>query len=237
MQRYFVNNKENNIVTINNEDSHHIKNVMRMSLHEKVELVYQNNLYIGEIIALDNNVKCKIIEEKENKEKKIPKVIIAQALVKEKKMDYILQKSCELKAFEIIPLNTERSVVKLDKNDSKKIERWCKILKEASEQSKRVNIPKIDKILDLKELKDIKADNKYICSVKENIKTIKSVLSNINNSDTIIFVIGPEGGLSEKEEDLLQSYGYERISFGENVLRTETASLFVLSAINYEFLG
>ncbi|MBR1385391.1 MAG: 16S rRNA (uracil(1498)-N(3))-methyltransferase [Bacilli bacterium] len=237
MQRYFVNSKENNIIIINKEDSHHIKNVMRMSLYDKVELIYENTIYIGEIIELSDNVKCKIIEEKENKEDKTPKVIIAQALVKEQKMDYILQKACELGLFELIPINTERSVVKLDKKDNKKITRWCKILKEASEQSKRVNIPKIDKILDLKELKEIKADYKFICSVKENTKTIKSVLSNINISDTIIFVIGPEGGLSEKEENLLETYGYKRVSFGHNVLRTETASLFVLSAINYEFMG
>ena len=236
MQRYFVNNYKE-VITIGKEDSHHIKNVMRMNIGDKIEIIYENSLFIAEITKIDSQVECKAIEKVETEDYGIPKVIIAQAIVKEQKMDYILQKSCELGVYEIIPINTERSIVKLNNNDYKKINRWCKILKEASEQSKRLSIPKIDKIVDIKDLKEIKSNYKFICSVNETRKTIKSVLSNIKNSDTIIFVIGPEGGLSKKEEDSLIQDGFIPISLGKNVLRTETASSFVLSAINYEFLG
>ena len=159
-----------------------------------------------------------------------------QSLVKEQKMDYILQKSTELGVDEIIPLNAERSIIKIDNKENKKIERWNKVLKEASEQSKRNTIPILDKIYSLKDLKDIDIKHKYICSVKEKEKTIKSILSKISISDTILFVIGPEGGLSDKEEEILVESGFERITLGSNVLRTETASSFILSAIDYEFM-
>ncbi len=234
MQRYFVNEKNDSFFIINKEDSYHITKVMRMNIKDNIEVVFDKKLYICEILELGEFVKCKIIEEIPEKERTIPKVIIAQALVKEQKMDYILQKTCELGAYSIIPFNASRSVVKLEKND-KKIIRWNKILKEAGEQSKRCDIPILEDILDISELKKIDCEHKYICSVNERVKTIKSVLSNVKKSDTIIFVIGPEGGFAPQEEKELMECGYEAISFGDNVLRTETAPLFVLSVINYEF--
>lgn len=237
MQRYFVSHidDENNIV-LSQDDSYHIVKVMRMSIGDRIEVVSLGIEYVCEIIELDNIVKCRVVEKLEEKTRKIPKIVLAQSLVKEQKMDYILQKSTELGVFEIIPVLTERSIIKVDNKEFKKIERWKKVLKEASEQSKRNDIPRIEKICKLDELKSLNFTHKYICSVNEKSKTIKSVLSKVDIDDTILFVIGPEGGLSEKEEKLLFENGFEAISFGDNVLRTETASLFVLSAINYEFM-
>ena len=90
--------------------------------------------------------------------------------------------------------------------------------------------------MDLKDLVNVNAKYKFVCSVKEKSKTIKSILSNVNNSDTILFVIGPEGGLDNYEEEFLINNGFISITFGNNVLRTETASSFILSVINYEFM-
>ena len=236
MQRYFVSNKEIDTYILNQDDSHHIINVMRMNINDEIEVVYDSKLYICSIISMDNLVKCKQIRVIETSFNNIPKVIIAQSLVKEQKMDYILQKSCELGVTELIPLITTRSIIKVDKNDNKKVSRWQKILKEASEQSKRIDIPNVSNIMDLKDLVNVNAKYKFVCSVKEKSKTIKSILSNVNNSDTILFVIGPEGGLDNYEEEFLINNGFISITFGNNVLRTETASSFILSVINYEFM-
>ena len=166
----------------------------------------------------------------------LPKVSIAQSLVKEQKMDYILQKSTELGVYEIIPIYTERSIIKVKDKYDQKIERWKKVVKEASEQSKRFTLPYLNRIINLNELIKEKYDFKFVCSVNEKTKTIKNVLSNVNINDTILFVIGPEGGFSEKEEKLLVDNGFQPITLGENVLRTETSSTFVLSVINYHFM-
>lgn len=235
MQRYFVNEKNEDNFTLSSDDSHHVINVMRMNINDNVEIVYDDNLYIASIISLDTPVRCKLVEEIDTLERTIPKVVIVQALVKEQKMDYILQKACELGVYQIIPVNTSRSVVKIDKNDSKKIVRWNKILKEASEQSKRCNIPILDKIYDFNDLLKLDFKDKFVCSTKENKKLLKSTLSKININDTIVYVIGPEGGFDPSEEDKLIDNGYIPVSLGSNILRTETASLFIMSAINYEF--
>ena len=234
MQRYFVEKEDNGIFTLSNDDSYHVIKVMRMKIGDRVEIVSNRKEYITEIISMDSNVRCKIFSVNEEKVSIIPKVTVAQALVKEQKMDYILQKGTELGLDQILVYQAERSIVKMDKND-KKLDRWSKILKEASEQSKRNNIPLVW-FTSLNELIASNYNHKYICSVNEKSISIKNVLSKVRIDDTILFVIGPEGGFSPKEEKLLLDNGFESITFGSNVLRTETASLFVLSAINYEFM-
>lgn len=232
MQRYFKDTSLD-IFELSSDDSYHITKVMRNKIGDKVEVVIDKNLYICEIINLDSLVTVKKIEEVECDSELSCHITIAQSLVKEQKMDLILQKCCELGAAEIIPINTTRSIVKLDKKETKKIDRWNKILKEASEQSKRVVIPKVNEIMDIKDLAKLDYDIKILCSVNELSTSIKKVLSKDLNNVKIILVIGPEGGFTDNEEKILMDNGFISTSFGNRVLRTETASLYALSIINY----
>lgn len=238
MQRYFVKNIQEDKVILGTEDSYHIKRVMRMKIGDKIEIVYQEKVYLGQIEALDDQVQVKLIEELASSKQHIRPITLAQALVKEQKMDYILQKATELGVTEIIPFCAERSIVKADKQDEKRKIRWEKIVKEASEQSKRTDLVKIHSILSLRELSQLdNYDVKIICSVSEKEKNLKKLLSNIPNSATMLFVIGPEGGLSDQEEQTLMDSGFQRVSLGDTVLRTETAGLFIMSAVRYQDMG
>lgn len=237
MQRYFTNIKNNDTFTLNSDDSYHLIKVMRQKESDEVEVIYNNSLYITQIIKKSPLVILKIIEEKKQDIIALPKITIAQGLVKEQKMDYIIQKSTELGINTIIPLQLQRSIIKVDKHDNKKVTRWQKVAKAASEQSKRYDIPTITNIMDIEDL--IKQDDytlKVICTVNQVSRTIKTVLSNITVSDKILFVIGPEGGFDLKEEELLINNGFISTSLGSRVLRTETSSSFILSTINYIFL-
>ena len=151
-------------------------------------------------------------------------------------MDFLLQKATELGADEIIPIISERTVVKIDKKNTNKISRWIKICKEASEQSHRMNIPKIHEIINLKGLSDVKANAKIVCNTNEMSKNIKKVLQDVKKSDTMIIVVGPEGGFSDNEINYLLENGFISTTLGENILRAETVPLYILSVINYEFL-
>ena len=235
MQRYF---KDTNLDTfeLSSDDSYHITKVMRNNIGDKVEVVIDKKLFICEIVKMNNLVTVEKVEEVECDSELSCYVTIAQSLVKEQKMDLILQKSCELGVSEIIPVNTTRSIVKLDKKETKKVERWNKILKEASEQSKRVVIPKVNGIMDIKDLCNLDYDIKILCTVNELSMSLKKVLSKDLNNLKIMFVIGPEGGFTEMEEKILIDNGFISTSFGKRVLRTETASLYALSIINYIFM-
>lgn len=232
MQRYFAK-EYRDIIILEDSDIHHIKNVMRMKNNDKIEVVYDNKLYICNIDNIDS-VKLSI-EEIINEENKLNlDITVAIGLVKEQKMDLILQKLTELGVNKIIPVNMERSIVRLDDNRfTKKKIRWESICKEASEQSKRTSVPIITDIMNIKDLCNLDYDIKLVCSTKEKDKLLNFYLQDINNYAKIIVVIGPEGGISDKEESYLLDNKFDPVSFGNLIFRVETAAIYVASIINY----
>lgn len=233
MQRYFVKEKIDNKFILEQSDIHHIKNVMRNKNNDKIEVVYDKKTFICNIDNI-NDCSLSIIEEvEENNELDIELVVVC-SLVKEQKMDLILQKLTELGVSKIIPLKTERSIVKIDeKRESKKLIRWQAICKEASEQAKRNSVPIVTDVYTLKDLIKEESDIKLLCSVNEKNNFINNYLQNYENCAKMIVVIGPEGGFSDKEEEFLVSNGYNRVSLGNRVLRVETATIYVVSIINF----
>ena len=236
MQRYFTDKLKDNVFTLNNDDYYHIKTVMRMNESNNIEVVYQKEVYLCSLEFNDNNIIIHKEKKVDSKELLNKEIILVIPLLKETKMDYILQKATELGVTKIIPVEMERSIIKLDKGkEEKRIERWTRICKEASEQSMRVTIPVITEVKKLTELSDIDG-TKMLCSTVEKQNTIKMFLQSIKNYDRIIIVVGPEGGISPKEETLLNEQGFTSVTLGNRIMRVETVPLFVLSTINYEFM-
>lgn len=234
MQRYFTNQMIDSTTILSKDDSYHITKVMRMDVNDKIEVVYNHKLYISKIIELEPLVKVQAIEEIIEDNVLSYDVTIVQSLVKEQKMDYIIQKLTELGVSKIIPYEASHSVIKLDNKKEKKILRWQTIVKEASEQSKRNNIPIIDNVINLSNLVKLSDyDIKFLCTVNETSQNLKKVLSNISSSAKMLFVIGPEGGFTKEEEQILTNNGFISVSLGNSVLRTETASVFIMSVIRY----
>ena len=232
MQRYFAKEINNDNVVLENSDIHHIKTVMRMKETDKIEVIYNNKLHICSIKDIDNlKLRIESISDENNELNK--EVIVALGLVKEQKMDLILQKLTELGVTKIIPVNMERSIVKLDsKKEEKKLQRWNMICKEASEQSKRNTIPIVTEIINLKDLPKIDTDLKLVCSVSEKDNMIYDYVEK-DNYNSILIVIGPEGGISPKEEEYLKNNNFSLVSFGNLVLRVETACIYITSVLNY----
>ena len=154
MQQYFAKNKN---LDLEDGDYHHIKNVMKMKCGDLIKVVYDKVIYTCKLNNISNKSTFDVIKKEEKPDKNLS-VSVAFSLIKEQKMDFLLQKATELGVDEIIPIISERTVVKIDKKNTNKISRWIKICKEASEQSHRMNIPKIHEIINLKGLSDVKAN-------------------------------------------------------------------------------
>ena len=236
MQRYFAKEKQGNKILLEESDLHHIKTVMRMNIGDNIECIYDRKLYICKIEDFNNNIS--IEKEIEENNELDAEIIIAIGLVKEQKFDLILQKLTELGVSKIIPVSMERSIVKLDKQKfEKKKKRWESICKEASEQSHRNIIPEITEIMSIKDLTKIEAERKYVCSVKEKENKLGKYLQNKTKCATMLYVIGPEGGITDKEEQILNENGYTSISLGPRVMRVETAAIYIASVANFYYTG
>ena len=166
-------------------------------------------------------------------------VVLFQGLPKADKMELIVQKCTELGVSGIVPVIMDRVIVKLDeKNESKKIERWQKIAKEAATQSGRQKIPYVEKAINLKN--SIEKLSKYDIVIvpyeceKEN--HIKNVLRNMDeNVKNIAIVVGPEGGFSDGDIEILSELtNMKKVSLGPRILRTETAGFITLAMAIYE---
>ena len=232
MQRYFAVDKDLNI---SEKDKHHIINVMRMKLNDKIEIVYNEKVYMCEINDISKKDVSYSVKDIIDVNNELPlKVTIAVSLVNEKKLDFILQKCTELGVYDFILVNSDRSKIKIDGKEKKKIERWNTITKEAAEQSHRNIKPIVRDIMSINDVLKLDYDLKLTCSTKENEKTIKNVLQNSTNCDRIIIVVGPEGGLTVSEEEKLEKNGFIPVTLGNLILRTETVPIYIMSLVNYE---
>ena len=247
MPRFFVRNEQvkEKTIEILGEDIKHIKNVLRKQIGDKLEICNQDTKksYICEIERLeDKSILTKIIEELKKDDNKIS-VDIYQGLPKADKMELIIQKSVELGVNAIIPVAMKRCVVKIDtKDETKKITRWQKIAESAAKQSGRNTIPEIKNVINIEKVNQLIKEYDSVIVAYENEKenTIKHELLKLkekvktNNKIKIAIVIGPEGGLEEKDVELLKQNGAKIVTLGNIILRTETFALNVLSIIMYE---
>lgn len=248
MPKFFIATDQikDNKITIQNEDVNHIKNVLRAKIGDNIKICdYQTSKdYTCEIVQLEEkNIYCKILKELNSNIETNVKVSIFQGIPKSDKMELIIQKSVELGAFDITPVEMKRCVVKLNEKDQiKKIDRWRKISEVAAKQCGRNIIPKVNHIISISELNQKIKEYDLMLVAYENEKenTIKHELLNFkeniepNTEIKIAIVIGPEGGLEDKDVELLKHNGAKIITLGNRILRTETVALNVLSVIMYE---
>ena len=231
MQQYFGISKDKNTIKLNNNDLNHIKNVMRMHENDNIIVVYDNKSYI---CTLNKELLSADIQEVFKENEKLNDIKIYVPLLNEDKMSFILQHGTELGVTEFVVVMYSHCKYKLNKKDfDKKLIRWNKIIKEASEQSYRIEKPILENIIEVKNIEADKSVN-IMCSLdKRDVKSISSILTLDNCNDTISLVFGPEGGLSKEEEISLSNKGFIKTSLGKDVLRTETVPLMVASIIKY----
>lgn len=228
-------------VKIYGDDYNHIKKVLRIAEDEKIEVVVLGELYIGNIEICDKYISVYNLEKiSENTESKI-KIHLLQCLAKGEKMDLIVQKAVELGVYDITLVNSKRCIVKFDeKKESKKIERLQKISYEASKQSKRLIVPKINELIQFKDIINFVGDNYLLVAYEEDKNiSLRDVIMKIkteNSGKDIFILIGSEGGFEREEVDFLINNGTFSIGLGARILRTETAGINLLSILQYEFM-
>jgi 16S rRNA (uracil1498-N3)-methyltransferase len=238
--RFFISPSDvaGSIVTVSGEDVRHIATVLRMKTGEELLLCDgQGTEYTVKIAQMDRTmIKTKVLNQSK-REIRPPRVTLGQGLPKSDKMDVIVQKATELGVAEIVPLVTERTIVKI-KDEEKRIARWQKICREAAMQSSRIDIPEVRGVQSFQDFLSSLVTHPSTLNLlpwEEGTQPIKSVLRERQDVKSIVVLIGPEGGFSKAEAELAKDRGFHLVSLGPNILRTETAAIAVLSILGYEY--
>lgn len=246
MQRYFIDENEwdGQEIVIIGDNYHHMFRVMRMEVNDQV--ICNDSLgrvAICEIKQINKEKAVLDVVEIVDESNELPiQVTIAQGLPKRDKLEYVLQKGTELGASRFIPFKAKRSIVKWDDKKSKsRMKRFEKIVKEASEQCHRSKLPIVEAPQTMKQL--LNESEQYdvkLVAYEEEVKSertysIRKAFESLNSGDKLFVCIGPEGGFSDDEIELLKENGFETVRLGPRILRTETAALYVLASLSYCF--
>ncbi len=244
MNRFFVDTKnileEQNYIFIDNvEDNKHISKVLRLTEGDCIEVCDgHNNEYITKIQTISKSkVDLSILEKKLSETEPNIKVTLFQSIPKSDKMEMIIQKVTELGIFNVFPVISKRTIIKLNgKNEQKKIERWRRIAIEAAKQCKRGIIPDINTPITFEQMLEsvYQYDLVIIPYEKEKGQGFKNLLKSNGCLKKIAIVIGPEGGFDDQEILTARKAGAVPVTLGPRILRTETAGFVALSILMYE---
>ncbi len=229
MNRFFVETKVDNEFHISKQDSVHLSKVLRLKPMDKVEVVYENRLYKGEIVS---SGVIKEIEEIPVNSEPIREVTLFQGYPKAGKLELIIQKCTEIGIKSIVPLIVNRCVVKVKEE---KTQRFNKIAQEACKQCKRIAVPAVFDSVKIKDIALCDFDLSLVFYEGEKARSLKNALMENPDAKKIAIIIGPEGGFETEEIQALTEKGAISVSLGKRILRTETAPISALSAVLYHY--
>ena len=239
MPKFFFNKNDisRGQVQLFGEDEKHIKTVLRAREGEEITLCDGEGMdYQCRIASLERGVLLDIISKDVCETEPKTKITLYQGLPKADKMELIIQKCVELGVDRIVAVSTERAIVKLDKKETKKLERWQKIAEAAAKQSGRGKIPEIgQQVLKFKEAvaEAKELDGAIIPYEREQERGIRAFVQEFKGNSIGVF-IGPEGGFADEEIALAQENGITPITLGKRILRTETAGMTTTAILLYE---
>ena len=240
MSRFFApkENVRGNLIHLDGQEARHILNAMRLKENDKV-VVFDGTgkEYTGFIKETKpKSLLVEIVSVRAAKSEGLPEITLAQALPKKEKMAHIVEKATELGARRIIPVISERTVVRSGEDRmAGKIARWKKIAVQAAKQCGRADVPAIENAQKFYNLIDTinDFDLALMACLSGNTESMKEAISGFDAGKIIVF-IGPEGDFTPRETKMAENTSCKFVSLGRRVLKSDTAGLYVLSVLNHE---
>ena len=242
MHRFFIKSiiKNTKQVILPENLRHQLINVLRLSVGDKITLFDNSGWeYITELkeIKKDNLIGF-IIEKQKNSSEPTIKITLYQPILKSDKFEFILQKGTELGVTNFVPIFCDRSIKRWNDDQilTKKYPRWKKIITESSEQCQRGIIPELNKPLDFTKAITYPNKNmsKFIALTGNKNSKLKQIPQSNINIEIGLFT-GPEGGFTKEEIELSKANSIKPISLGNRILRAETATIILITAILIKF--
>jgi 16S rRNA (uracil1498-N3)-methyltransferase len=232
-RRFFVEKFDGQSAVMEGEAAHHLGRVLRAQAGQLYELSDGSKVWLGQIESVSRDlVLFQLIEEIPSYKPSLETTLLL-AMVKFDAFEWALEKATELGVSRIVPLAAERSEKGLLAAAVKRAERWQKILLEASQQSRRVQLPELEAVAKPEAAFSSYPDGvRVLLSELPEAGSFRSVLAG-KDCQSAVLAIGPEGGWTEAEFAAAREFGYQEASLGKLILRTETAVVAGLAAINF----
>ena len=231
-RRFFVDAIHSGHAQINGEDAHHLTRVLRVEPGQKFEISDNHRVFMAEVEAARKDlVSFAILDEIDALAPGVHTVLLA-ALIRFERFEWMLEKATELGVAEVVAVQTERSEKGLEQAAQKRLERWRRIAREASEQSRRARLPVIGSPASLADALANAAPYRYVLEEGEAPPILSALPEQRTPADEVALLAGPEGGWTDRERVSIKAAGWCVVSLGSSVLRAETAAIAALAIVN-----
>jgi 16S rRNA (uracil1498-N3)-methyltransferase len=231
-RRFFVDAVQSGRAQIAGPDAHHLARVLRVEPGQQFEISDNHCVYLAEVESARKDLVSFVVHEPLAMVEPVVRTTLLASLVRFERFEWIVEKATELGVERIVPLETERSEKGLRKAAEKRLVRWNRIAREASEQSRRARLPEIQDAVALEDALAVECDYRYLLDEATASPMLSVLPTSRRAGDSVAVLLGPEGGWTDRERELITNSGWCAVSLGREILRAETAAIAALSIVN-----
>jgi len=231
-RRFFVPEISGGQSTISGDEAHHLTRVLRVEAGQKYEISDGQRVFLAEVAAARRNLVQFSVLEPIAVETPLVDFVLCIALIKFDRLELLIEKATELGVSSLVFFSAARSEKGLDRAAPNRLQRWRRIAREASEQSRRATLPRIEAPVPFEHVIKTAGRCRLVLDEAATGPPLLGALpSDPMRGDRVALLIGPEGGWTDGERAAVQETGWTSVSLGDTILRTETAALASLSVI------
>ncbi|MEO5924662.1 MAG: RsmE family RNA methyltransferase [Bryobacteraceae bacterium] len=236
-RRFFVDEVRNGQAHIEGDDAKHLTKVLRVEVGQRFEISDNRNVYLAEVsIAHKGEVEFRTLEKLPAEPERV-RITLCAALIKFDHFEWMIEKATELGVSEIVPVIATRTERGLDRAAEKRVERWRRIVMEASQQSRRSFLPEVvDAVSFAGGLARVAGHRYVLDEVPDGLDLLSALPAQRTSADSVALLVGPEGGWTDAERAAFIAAQWKRVTMGPLILRAETAAMASLSIVNAAWL-
>lgn len=231
-RRFFVDSIQRGRADLRGEHALHLTRVLRVEPGEKFEISDNQRVYLAEVESARKDLVSFVVIEPIDLPPAAVRSILLASLTKFDRLEWALEKATEVGVERIVPVISDRSEKGLEQAARKRVDRWQRILREASEQARRARLPELEGPLDLAAALKIEADYRYALEEGEAQPILCPLPTGRRPDDRVALLVGPEGGWTDRERAAMAAANWTAVSLGHNILRAETAAVAGLAIIH-----
>jgi 16S rRNA (uracil1498-N3)-methyltransferase len=238
-RRFFVDAVQSGRARITGPDAHHLTRVLRVEPGQQFEISDNHSVYLAEVESARKDLVSFSVREKVASVQPVVYITLLASLIRFERFEWMLEKATELGVARVVPVEAERSERGLERAAGKRMSRWNRIVREASEQSRRARLPEIAAPVDFAGALAIESDapSRYVLEEAQAPPMLPTLPAHRQPGDRVAVLVGPEGGWTDRERQQIASSDWRPVSLGPQILRAETAAIAALAIVNAAWGG